>query len=366
MPRLQASRRASLLATEQRHAFIHAFHPRLASLVVDRFLCDSADAPGLGAVARRVQSDLRGRTGRYFPIHQVLSTIHDVGTRKKGVVTTPTVATQPPALSALRIVITPTTPMPAVPLTASPPSMSRRRLQRNIPALQCQLPVPLPVFSPSLFPDHTTPTTATPTMSFASYAFAQYASTISCSSPITPVEQILPTPRSPPKMPRVAPAPPRMWSRLNAQARQMDSSPLGLPKLPYSPDMLGSSSGKPLLGRLHIPESDPDPFGFLISPSIQPHVPFNLMRAQSPVEAMLSPSIGRTGSSSALSRAAMMRFVRPSLPRSFSMTTKLAPGQATSPLSPFGSHALGSPLSMDQPLASPFAARPKPVEGSYF
>ena len=41
------------------------------------------NSPGLTTIARRVQSDVLERTGHYYPLHQVLASIHDINTERE-------------------------------------------------------------------------------------------------------------------------------------------------------------------------------------------------------------------------------------------------------------------------------------------
>ena len=264
-------------------------------------------------------------------------------------------------LRPLQIVITPTSPAAPMDVTIIPPSMSRRRIARNIPALQCQVSIPPLVFSPVF----KTPADITPTSTFPPLSFSQLSIFGSGPhSPVTPIDQILRTPLTPPKLPRVFPAAPRTWARLNAQARRDDPSPLMTPTFPSTPYVLSPGLvGKPLLGRLQIPDnpSDREPHGRFFAPSPQPLSPFDLSRAQHVPESA-RPAPARAHSSAALSRTAILRAARPSLSRSASLSAQACPTVPLSPLSPFAAHAGPS-----APLASPFAIRPEAVDGGgYF
>ncbi|KAI0687229.1 hypothetical protein C8Q76DRAFT_772169 [Earliella scabrosa] len=349
MPRLQSTRRTSLLATGLRKVFLEAFTRQTA-------LNDVCDAE-LGDLARRVQTDIQQVTGHYYPLHQVVLSMHDL---KRQPSELPSQSTP----NTLRVAITEPTPNT---------SMSRRRIERNIPALQCQLRIPPPVFSlQARYPASATPSSLTPTNDPFSFGFLRRNSLPSGSracSPITPIDQILHTPPSPPKLPRLAPPPTRTWARLNVEARMGETSPLDSPGLPLTPYML-NPMGKPLLRPLQIPGTlvagGPELRDRHLTPSPLSPQPLSPLELTPTVAVCTRPSASRTTSSSNLARTALLRTSRPGLARSFSLNGH-SPDNAGdgSLLSPFAAPASSSPIA-SLPLASPFVVRPEAMDGGYF
>ncbi|RDX41219.1 hypothetical protein OH76DRAFT_1412308 [Lentinus brumalis] len=350
MPRLQHGQRTSLLATRVRNAFLEAFTRQVAPIAGTPL----KNAVGMGSIARRVQGELRRTTGHYYPLHQVVITIYDIDNHKTQDDRCERAATLSPPTPHPRIVVTSSTPANA--------SMSRRRMELNIPSLQCQLAIPPPPFdassTPSRTPTSLTPTGCSPLLSF-SRRFSLSAAN-SAGTPITPVEQIVHTPLTPPKLPRVVPPPPRSWARLNIQARLGETSPLDSPDFPLTPYLLAPTHGtKPVLGRLQIPGTlaagDPELRDRFLSSSSQAVSPldFGKMYAGCPAR----PAAARTNSTSNLSRTALLRAARPSLSRSSSLRGSLQ--DCLGPLSPLANPLLLS--ASGQTLASPFD-----FEGGYF
>ncbi|KAI0717587.1 hypothetical protein C8T65DRAFT_641052 [Cerioporus squamosus] len=349
MPRLQHGQRTSLLATRVRNAFLEAFTRQVVPVAG----IPLKDAVGLGSVARRVQAELRRTTGHYYPLQQVMTSIHDIEKQNIQEHHPECTATPPAPTNPLHIVVTSATP--------ANPSMSRRRMAHNIPSLQCQLAIPPPAFYPSA---SGTPTSLTPTGRSPLLPFSRRLSLSSATSarfPITPIEQIVHTPLSPPKMPRLAPPPPRTWVRLNTQARMGETSPLDSPALPLTPYVLDPTHGaKPVLGRLQIPGTmaagDSELRDCFLSSSPQAVSPldFGKMYGGCPTR----PTAARTNSNSNLTRTALLRATRPGLSRSSSLQGSLQDRGLASP-SPLASPVLLS--ATGQPLASPFV-----FEGGYF
>ena len=239
--------------------------------------------------------------------------------------------------------------------------MSRRRMEHNIPALQLHLTIPPPAFQSSA---NATPTSLTPTGRFPLFPLPRRLSLStahSALSPITPIEQIVHTPLTPPKMPRFAPPPPRTWVRLNTQARMGEISPLDSPALPLTPYVLEPTHGaKPVLGRLQIPGTtvpgDQELRDQYMSSSPQAVSPLDFGKIYYN-GASARPAALRTNSSSNLTRTALLRATRPTLSRSSSAQGS-SEGRLT-PSSPLASPAIVS--ANRQSLASPFV-----YEGEYF
>ncbi|KAI0751814.1 hypothetical protein C8Q80DRAFT_1159511 [Daedaleopsis nitida] len=353
MPRLQFSRRGSLLCTSVRSAFLEALARRTAQ---DELVCDAA---GLGDLARRVQADIQRETGRYFPLHQVVLSMHDLK--------------RDPEPQSLRE-SSPDVPQIEVTSPQLNSSMSRRRMERNIPALRCQLAIPPPIFTSSLAltPTSETPSRLTPTSTFFSNMPRRNSGARSL-SPITPIGQILHTPPTPPRLPRFVPPAPRTWARLNVQARMGESSPLDSPGLPLTPYML-NPTGKPFLKPLQIPSSTMasgdrellDNLSPLTLSSLEglPKCSFSGSALQSAVR----PKASRTNSASTLARTALLRTAHPAFARRGSFNERPQDGKlggelerVASPLTPFAASSMSG-----QALASPFAIHPEAMDGSYF
>ena len=285
-------------------------------------------------------------------------------------------SSRPLTPNPIRIVVTPNTNSPPDKTTIDS-SMSRRRTARNLPALHCQLPLP------PAFPSNFTASTNSPNSLIPSYLMSSIipsrpssASGSEGSYPITPIDQIVHTPLTPPKLPRLFPPPPRTWARLNVQARKGDVSPLGTPTLPLTPYLLGpTGAGKPVLGRLQIPDAPTGDGTFLTAqptPSPVALSPFDLgMKGYFPpgvspttLEGTTRPVPTRTTSSSSseLARTALLRSARPSAPRRFSQSLgAVAERVSGDPASPLArGPVLGSPL------ASPFVIHSEAVDGGYF
>ncbi|RPD55099.1 hypothetical protein L226DRAFT_514651 [Lentinus tigrinus ALCF2SS1-7] len=345
MPRLQAGHRTSLLSTRVRNAFLEAFTRQVAPV--------EGTTVGLGSIARRVQAELRRTTGHYYPLHQVMRSIVDIEEHNTTPERRPGRTASLSPSGPIQIVVTSSTPAHS--------SMSRRRLERKIPALQLHVAIPPPAFFPSSAAS-ATPTSLTPTGFNPVLAFPRrfsLSSAHSAHSPATPIDQIVHTPLTPPKMPRLAPAPPRTWARLNIQARMGESSPLDSPALPLTPYVLDPTHGaKPVLGRLQIPRTafvhDPEPRGChqWSSPAVSP-LDFGKMYGGD----IARPAAVRTNSTSSLTRTALLRAARPGLSRSSSLQ---GPSKdLLAPPSPIASPTLM--FAAGQSLASPFA-----FEGEYF
>ncbi|TFK88342.1 hypothetical protein K466DRAFT_598705 [Polyporus arcularius HHB13444] len=340
MPRLQHGQRTSLLATRVRNAFLEAFTRQVAPIAGTPL----KDAVGMGSIARRVQGELRRTTGHYYPLHQVVTSIYDIDNHKTQDDRCESAATLSPPTPHPRIVVTSSTPANA--------SMSRRRMEHNIPSLQCQLAIPPPAFDSSLTASRTptslTPTGRSPLLSF-SRRFSLSAAD-SAGTPITPVEQIVHTPLTPPKLPRVVPPPPRSWARLNFQARMGETSPLASPDFPLTPYELAPTHGtKPVLGRLQIP-------GTSAVGDLELRDRF-LSSSPQAVSPLYAGCPARTNSTSSLTRTALLRAARPSLSRTSSLQGSLQ--DCLGPLSPLANPLLLS--ASGQTLASPFD-----FEGGYF
>ncbi|KAI0352498.1 hypothetical protein OH77DRAFT_1409125 [Trametes cingulata] len=385
MPRLQLSRRTSLLSTNLRNTFLEAFNrsvlAKSAQLIALNAEAAQVDAArSLNTIARRVQADMRRATGRYFPLYQVVASIHalrdsldDLPTRSGS-----SSSSSPPTPRPLQILITPTSPPATNNITGTPLSMSRRRLACNIPALQSHLTIPAPAF-PMMSPVLGSPTSAfgaRPLFTMSRRSSLSSGESTRC--PVTPVDQIAPhTPLSPPKIPRAPPPAPRTWAKLNARMHNDEISPLASPAMPYTPYVLSPShSGRPFLNPLRIPVTctlaagDAELRDNHLSPSPSP-------RSLSPFEPVPSPlgegSSGssliprrptpvRNNSTSNLTRTALLRASRPHIARSYSVSEYKQPGEYTeqllSPLSPLPP----SPVA----LASPFIIQSEEMDTEYF
>ncbi|EJF60045.1 hypothetical protein DICSQDRAFT_181603 [Dichomitus squalens LYAD-421 SS1] len=375
MPRLQVTRRTSLLSTNLRTTFLEAFGRNVSARSTNAEARGVSDPIDLHAVARRIQAEIHHASGRYCPLHQVISSIHDLKRDDLGTISSYVSSTTSSTPDSVRIVITTTTNTPDMAAVNS--SMSRRRTARNLPALHCQLPLP-----PAGLPWPST-TAASPSPSLTpTCLIPPIISSLSPSSgsegsyPITPIDQIVHTPLTPPKLPRLVPPPPRTWARLNAQARKGESSPLGTPTLPLSPYLLGPmGTAKPTLDRLHIPDAPTGEVRFLTAqptPSPQALSPFDLgikgyfpAGFSSTFEGNIRLTPVRTTSSSELARTALLRSTCPSGARRFSNNLGVATDRVGSPSAPLAGAALSSPLN-GQPLASPFIIRSEAVDGEYF
>ena len=284
-------------------------------------------------------------------------------------------STRPPTPEPLQILITPTSP-PALPSAAS--SMSRRRLACNIPALQSHLSIPAPQFSSNSTPalgSPASPLRILPLISLSRRSSLSSGESTRC--PVTPIEQIVHTPLTPPKIPRHPLPAPRTWARLNA--RKEDISPLAPPVPSFTPYMLGPNTvGRPVLNPLRIPVTctlaagDAELRDNLLSPlsrsgSLSPFEP-----ARSPLGDGVSanpsvqrrPTPTRNNSASSLSRTALLRATsRPHQTRSLSVSEythdSVQLGRTVSPLVP---DAPSSPAT----LASPFMIRSDEADMGYF
>ncbi|KAI9059047.1 hypothetical protein FKP32DRAFT_1614383 [Trametes sanguinea] len=378
MPRLQVSRRGSLMSTEMRAAFLEAFN---RNVIAETSRTISSGVQGihnathsLTVLARRVQTDLKRVTGRFFPIYQVVASIHAL---KRDIEHVPTRSgsSSPPTPKPLQILITPTSPPAPPAVSGNLSSMSRRRLACNIPALQSHLSIPAPSFSSFLSPAYVSPSSSLrdrPLFTMSRRSSLSSGEDTGC--PVTPIDQIVHTPLSPPKIPRAPPPPPRTWARLNAQIRGDDISPLASPGLPLTPYVLSPSDmGRPILHPLRIPitctlaAGDAELRDNHLSP-----------RAISPFKANRSSLVGglstisaaqhrpmpaRNNSASSLSRAALLRASRPHLARSLSATggAQLDVG-CENPFSQLAYDAPPSPVS----LASPFIIQSEDLDTEYF
>lgn len=256
--------------------------------------------------------------------------------------------------------------------------MSRRRLACNIPALQTRLAIPSSTLS-LLSPSSSTP--ATPFDGRPLFNMSRRSSLTpraNTRSPVTPVDQIVHTPLSPPRIPRALPPPPRTWAKLNARM-QDGISPLISPSLPFTPYVLGHHfTGKPVLNRLQIPimhtrvtEGTELQKGHII-PSPQSLSPFELVPSPlgggtcSSVALQRRPTPVRNNSTSNLTRAALFRASRPHLVRSSSASESQYPGHPSGHtgalLPPRAPEAPPSPLT----LASPFIIRSQEMDTEYF
>ncbi|KAM5540714.1 hypothetical protein V8D89_005745 [Ganoderma adspersum] len=377
MPRLQINtRRTSLLSTNLRTVFLEAFGRNVSASATRFGTRKPLDATDLQGVARRVQTDIRRATGRYCPLNQVLSSIQDLASDN---CTSPVDTLPPPTPRAVPIVITSTTPTSSSASALGSP-VSTHRIPRQRPTLPFHLSMPPPRVSSASASPLSSPCGLTPTYTLASASFIRrsHSSGGNTSQPITPIDQIARTPLTPPKLPRLVPAAPGTWSHLNLQARKDSLSPLEAPTLPLplTPYPFGSMiTGKPVLGRLQIPDAPKEP-GLLgahrsahLTPSPQALSPFDINRGQlsggfSPTLEGTRHALMRTSSSSNLTRTTLLRVSpRPARARNFSQTLDLrnASERAGLPLlSPFGA---GPGSTLGSPLASPFAIRP---EGEYF
>ncbi|KAL7281909.1 hypothetical protein ACG7TL_003375 [Trametes sanguinea] len=192
--------------------------------------------------------------------------------------------------------------------------------------------------------------------------------------PVTPIDQIVHTPLSPPKIPRALPPPPRTWARLNAQVRGDDISPLASPGLPLTPYVLSpSDSGRPVLHPLRIPitctlaAGDAELRDNHLSP--RPISPFEVDKLSlgdgfSTISATQHrPIPARNNSASSLSRAALLRASRPHLVRSLSVASE---AQLDVPSEhPFSQLAYDAPPS-PVALASPFIIQSEELDTEYF
>lgn len=394
MPRLQTSRRTPLLSTGLRNVFLEGELICWARAIVQAAHADPTAftrnipssgelaSPTLTEVARRVQSDIRRATGHYCPLHQIMSSIHGIKATHKGehdmmgtMFTFSCSRAESPDVGEETLAVPDTVCIVVSSASDNTPSMSRRRLQGSMPALQCHLSIPPPAFT-AVSPAAETPSSLTPTGTGAFPMFRLLRrSSSSSSSPITPIDQILHTPPSPPRLPRLVPPPPHTWARKNVQARKGEVSPLESPTLPLTPYVLNSTnSGKPLLGRLQIPgalgNGSPEMRDW--TPSPQTLSPFDRisMSGRSPttcLEANVRPVRVRTNSSSNLTRTALLRAARPGLARSYSSGRPDEYGgsseRVSSPLSPFAGQTLAP---QGQPLASPLIIRSEAMDGGYF
>lgn len=256
--------------------------------------------------------------------------------------------------------------------------MSNRRIEHNIPALRCQIPISPPHFtlsSPTGSPEILTPTTALAAMNSTnnpSIFGGLYAR-----SPITPIDQVLHTPPTPPRLPRIPAPAPRSWVRLNMQARMGETSPLDSVGSQLTPYLLDPNCTKPVLRPLEIPAGDCEARTHHALPSPQTLSPFELPKrllfctTTSEVTAVksLRPVLSRTNSSSRLTRAALLRASGAGLARSSSIGERprragsLSEHRAIPPYPHVGPCAM-SPVG--QALASPFMIRPDTMEGGYF
>ncbi|KAI0637545.1 hypothetical protein C8Q77DRAFT_1086639 [Trametes polyzona] len=379
MPRLQVSRRTPLLSTNLRNAFLEAFNRNVAvgssRALNDIYEADAEATRSVSTIARRVQADLRRTTGRYFPISQVLASIHALKddtdhTRARSSGS----GSNAPTPKPFQILITPTSPQPTSNALDTPLSMSRRRLACNIPALQSRLIIPKPSLS-FLSPSCGSPSSPLgirPLFSFSRRS--SVSSGDSARTPVTPLEQIVHTPLSPPRMPRAPPPAPRTWARYNPQMRD-DISPLVSPSLPYTPYILSpSTSGKPVLSPLRIPAPCPVVIGDAelrdnhLSSSPRSMSPFELIPSPLGDGAAAAPVIprrpgpSRNNSTSNLSRTALLRASRPHLVRSSSASSSHQSVDACGALSSHLFQDLPSPVA----LASPFIIRSEEIDTEYF
>ncbi|KAI8984855.1 hypothetical protein BD414DRAFT_67264 [Trametes punicea] len=324
------------------------------------------------AIARRVQLDLKRVTGRFVPIYQVVTSIHAL---KRSGFPTRSGSNSPPAPTPLQILITPTSPAPLPSTSGTPSSMSRRRLACNIPALQSHLSIPAPAFPPSFSSPLALP--ASPLRNPRLFTLSRRSSLSSGDStqcPVTPIDQIVHTPLTPPKIPRVPPPPPRTWARLNAQMHGNDISPLASPGVSFTPYVLSPShSGRPMLDPLRIPVTctlaagDAELRDNHLSP--RPLSPFE--PARSPLgygpsmisAAQYRPAPVRNNSASMLTRAALLRASRPQMARSLSVSEYVPPEAISdSAIFPLVCDAPSSPVA----LASPFIIRSEEMDTEYF
>ncbi|OBZ66571.1 hypothetical protein A0H81_13371 [Grifola frondosa] len=142
--------------------------------------------------------------------------------------------------------------------------MSRRRLALNIPILQCQValpPVPLfwagsPVISstPTSPPVISSEASGSPlTRSLRRFSFSSGMESDRNRPPITPVDQIMQTPLTPPKLPRVPLPMPRTWSSLDFAGFKL-KSPLPSPSLRFTPMCMTPSQSS---SSVESPRSEP-------------------------------------------------------------------------------------------------------------
>ncbi|KAI0771702.1 hypothetical protein BD413DRAFT_475781 [Trametes elegans] len=384
MPRLQVSRRISLLSTNLRTVFLESFnrHVRTDSVKAAPIVHSQTDhnaVSSLNTIARRVQTDMKRVTGRYFPISQVVASIHALKHNTDNIVHCSERKISPPP-TPLQIVIIPTSP-PAVTntkATNNSSSMSRRRLACNIPSLQTHLAMPTSTFSPFLSPRSGSPASPLRTL-FSMSRRSSYSSGENTLCPVTPIDQIVHTPLSPPKMPRAPPPAPRTWARMNAQMHNDEVSPLPSPTIPSAPLTLTSKrAGRPILNPLRIPTTYPVLLGDAelrdnhLSPSPRSSSPLELVRSpfaeglSAPTMLVSRPALVRNDSASNLTRTALLRASRPHLARTSSGSDPLMPHTGykrdLSPISPNGTRAPSSPVT----LASPFIIRAEEMDTEYF
>ncbi|KAI0666131.1 hypothetical protein C8Q78DRAFT_984945 [Trametes maxima] len=388
MPRLQVSRRAPLLSTNLRSTFLEAFSRSVLSqggIDAKTLSLNSQVEPDaartLSSIARRVQTDMKRVTGRFVPIAQVMISIHALKhIIDRSLVDYISNLSSPPTPKGIQIFITPTSPSPIFDRNSNA-SMSRRRLARNIPTLQRRLSIPTPAFSSLLAPAYGSPTS--PFDGRPLFSMSRRSSLSSDDSgryPVTPIEQIVHTPLSPPKIPRAPPRAPRTWGRLNAQMPD-EVSPLGSPAEPSTPYILSpKQTRKPVLNPLCIPvsrtfavgEAEPRP-NHLFPGSPRSASPFEPVRSPlaegmsaSAIPRRPTPVRNNSASTSSLTRTALLRASRPHLARSLSVCETLhhnvGANRAPSPLSPISPRGLSSPTA----LASPFIIRSQELDTDYF
>ncbi|KAI0640571.1 hypothetical protein C8Q79DRAFT_995326 [Trametes meyenii] len=386
MPRLQVTRRAPLLSTNLRNAFLEAFGRSVLDQDSTNTLslnpqAEPNTARTFNSIARRVQIEMKRVTGRFVPISQVVISIHALKhTVNKPLANYFSGLSNPPTPKGIQILITPTSPPPILDRNSNA-SMSRRRLACNIPALQTQLSIPKPAFFALLVPTYQSPTS--PLDRRPLYSMSRRSSLSSDDStrcPVTPIEQIVHTPLSPPKIPRALPPAPRTWARLNAQMRD-EVSPLESPMESFTPYILSPKrTQKPTLNPLRIPvryttagdtemcpnhlspgsPGSPSPFESVTSPLAESMLAFAVPRRPTPVR-------NNSASTSSLGRTALLRASRPHLVRSLSVCetwqpntgTHRAPPPLSSPISPQGH-------SPTVALASPFIIRSQELDTEYF
>ncbi|OJT10584.1 hypothetical protein TRAPUB_12883 [Trametes pubescens] len=343
---------------------------------------DSDAARSLGTLARRVQADLRRATGRYFPLAQVVASIHAIkdGGDRDHTTRSGSAGGSPPARVPLQITITPTSP-PSTAVDTPSSSMSRRRLACNIPALQTRLIIPASSMS-FLSPTYGSPSTLSPSSFRPLLTFSRRSSLSSGEStgcPVTPIDQITHTPLSPPRIPRAPPPPPRTWARLRAQMHNNETSPLVSPSLPFTPYVLSPiCAGKPALHPLRIPVTDTLAAGDAelrdnhLSPSLRSFSPFGPVpsplgegpSASATIQRRPVPS--RNNSTSSLTREALLRASRPHIVRRFSVSDPNYQDQHfdryISPVSPVAFARSPSGIA----LASPFLIQSEEMDKGYF
>ncbi|KAH9887693.1 hypothetical protein C8Q73DRAFT_712914 [Cubamyces lactineus] len=380
MPRLQHSRRGSLLATKLRNTFLEAFNRTVsesnARVSVPGEFHDSVHS--LPVIARRVQSDLKRITGRFFPVGQILESIHALRASIDDLPSRSARSTSPPTPTPLQIFITPTSPAARVAVSSTASSMSRRRLACNIPALQSHLSIPAPHLSSHLSSSLGSPASPMGTLPLLSLSrLSSLSSGESTRCPVTPIEQIVHTPLTPPKIPRNPPPAPRTWARLNAQRE--DVSPLASPVLSFTPYVLNPNrTGKPVLNPLRIPitctlaAGDAELRDNHLSPlprsgSLSPFEPVRspLGDGASALPSMQRrPTPTRNNSASSLTRIALLRATsRPHQARSLSVSEythdNVRLGRVVSPL-------VSDPTMSPAALASPFIIRSEEADLGYF